>query len=121
MMAYLSLTGPGVVRGPHEHAEQTDCFCFLGPSAFRICLWDTRPFSPTQGNCQSDLVEPDVPLRLIVPPGVVHAYQNVGTTPGLVFNAPNRLYRGPGKTGLVDEIRHEERPESPFRLDNFPE
>ena len=35
---------------------------------------------------------------LIVPPGVVHAYQNVGEIPGLVCNFANRLYRGPGRS-----------------------
>jgi dTDP-4-dehydrorhamnose 3,5-epimerase len=28
-MGYVSLTYPGIVRGPHEHMEQTDYFCFL--------------------------------------------------------------------------------------------
>jgi dTDP-4-dehydrorhamnose 3,5-epimerase len=56
-------------------------------------------------------------MLLIIPPGVVHAYRNVGSEPGLVFNCPNRLYRGPGKKEPVDEIRHEDRPDNLFRLD----
>ena len=32
LMAYLSLTRPDVVRGPHEHTSQTDIFCFIGVS-----------------------------------------------------------------------------------------
>jgi dTDP-4-dehydrorhamnose 3,5-epimerase len=48
------------------------------------------------------------PAAVWVPPGVVHAYRNVGTVPGLVINAPNRLYAGWGKGEPVDEIRHEE-------------
>src|SRR5262245_55393671 len=107
VMAYLSLTQPGAARGPHEHAEQTDCFCFLGPSPFLVYLWDARPSSPTRGNFHTELVRPERSVRLIVPPGVVHAYKNVGAEPGLVFNAPDRLYRGPGKRGPVDEVRHE--------------
>jgi dTDP-4-dehydrorhamnose 3,5-epimerase len=54
---------------------------------------------------------------VIVPPGVVHAYRNVGTIAGWVFNAPNRLYAGPGKREPVDEIRHENQAESLYRLD----
>ena len=27
VMSYLSMTKPGLVRGPHEHVEQTDYFC----------------------------------------------------------------------------------------------
>ena len=56
-------------------------------------------------------------MLLIIPPGVVHAYKNVGGAAGIVFNCPNRLYKGPGRKEPVDEIRHEEDPDSRFRLD----
>ena len=56
-------------------------------------------------------------MLLIVPAGVVHAYKNVGTEPGIVFNCPNRHYKGPGKSQPVDEIRHEEKVGSPFRIE----
>jgi dTDP-4-dehydrorhamnose 3,5-epimerase len=56
-------------------------------------------------------------MLLVVPAGVVHAYQNVGGVPGWVFNCPNHLYQGPGRKEAVDEIRHENLPDSPFRLD----
>jgi dTDP-4-dehydrorhamnose 3,5-epimerase len=56
-------------------------------------------------------------MALIVPPGVVHAYKNIGTEPGLIFNCPNRLYKGPGRKEQVDEIRHEEDPDCRFQLD----
>src|SRR6266446_3594277 len=46
-MAYLSVTEPGVARGPHEHVEQADYFCFLGPSNFKVYLWDNRRKSKT--------------------------------------------------------------------------
>jgi len=52
-----------------------------------------------------------------VPPGVVHAYKNVSRVAGLVFNCPNRLYAGRHREEPVDEIRHEDRRDSPFRLD----
>ncbi|HZU36989.1 MAG TPA: dTDP-4-dehydrorhamnose 3,5-epimerase family protein [Gemmataceae bacterium] len=115
-MAYASVTQPGVARGPHEHVDQADYFCFFGPSNFKVYLWDNRPASPTYRVRQTDVVGVDKPMALIVPAGVVHAYQNVGREPGLVFNAPNRLYRGPGKKDPVDEIRHEDQADSPYRL-----
>jgi dTDP-4-dehydrorhamnose 3,5-epimerase len=117
VMAYLSVTEPGVARGPHEHVDQADFFCFLGPSNFKAYLWDNRRECPTYGHFQTDVVGADKPMTLIVPPGVVHAYKNVGSEPGLVFNSPNRLYKGPGRKEPVDEIRHEEAKESPFQLD----
>ena len=116
-MAYISETAPGVARGPHEHVDQADCFCFLGPSNFKVYLWDNRRGSPTYRARQLDVVGADKPMLLVIPAGVVHAYQNVGGVPGLVFNCPNRLYKGPGKKEPVDEVRHEDDSASPFQLD----
>lgn len=117
VMAYISATEPGIARGPHSHVEQADCFCFIGPSNFKIFMWDDRPHSPTYRTMETDVVGIDKPMLLIIPPGVVHAYKNVGTEMGLVFNCPNRLYKGPGRKEAIDEIRHEDDPNSPFRLD----
>ena len=114
-MAYVSSTDPGVTRGPHEHCGQTDYFCFLGP--FRVFLWDNRPASPTYRHREVICFDEDVPMLIVVPPGVVHAYQNHGTMAALVINCPNRLYRGPGRAEAVDEIRHEDDPASPFVID----
>jgi dTDP-4-dehydrorhamnose 3,5-epimerase len=117
-MSYISMTRPGVARGPHEHAQQTDLFGFVGPSTFRLYLWDARPDSPTRGRAfRGEFGEKNHAL-VIVPPGVVHAYKNIGTVDGIVFNAPNRLYGGAGKKSPVDEIRHEDDPDSPYRLDD---
>jgi dTDP-4-dehydrorhamnose 3,5-epimerase len=117
VMGYVSMTRPGIARGPHEHVDQADYFAFIGPSKFKIYLWDNRKNSATFEHKEIRIVGDGAPFALIVPPGVVHAYQNVGDVPGIVFNAPNRLYKGPGKKEPVDEIRHEDERASPFRLD----
>ena len=116
-MAYISMTRPGVARGPHEHREQADCFAFIGPSNFKVYLWDARKDSPTYGKKQTFFCGADAPAALVVPPGIVHAYKNVSLENGIVFNAPDRLYAGKGKGQPVDEIRHEEAEESAFLLD----
>lgn len=116
-MSYISMTQPGVARGPHEHVDQTDYFCFIGPANFKIYLWDAREDSPSYGVKQVLYGGVDSPLALIVPPGVVHAYKNVGHENGIVFNGPNRLYAGTGKREKVDEIRHEDEVGSPYALD----
>jgi dTDP-4-dehydrorhamnose 3,5-epimerase-like enzyme len=116
VMAYVSETLPGVARGPHEHVDQTDYFAFIGPGEFVLYLWDARQDSPTRGHRIRAAVGQSNRQSVIVPPGVVHAYKNVGQTAGWVFNAPNRLYAGHGKRAAVDEIRHEDQTESPFRL-----
>ncbi len=115
VMAYVSASNPGIVRGPHEHTQQADLFCFLGP--FQIDLWDNRPSSPSYLVHERAVLETGSWTRLIVPPGIVHAYKNLGLAPALVINCPNRLYKGPRRLEPVDEIRHEDDPESPFRVE----
>ena len=117
VMAYVSETLPGVARGPHEHIAQTDYFAFLGPGEFCLYLWDARPDSPTRGHRMKMAVGESNRQCVIVPPGVVHAYRNVGATPGWVFNGPNRLFAGAGKREPVDEMRHEDAAESAYRLE----
>ncbi len=114
-MGYVSMTLPGVVRGPHEHREQTDWFCFAGPSRFRLTMWDARPGSPTRGARMVVECGEGRPGIVVVPPGVIHAYRNIGLLEGLVFNCPNRLYAGAGRKEPVDEIRHEDAPGSSYR------
>ncbi len=117
VMAYISMTQPGISRGPHEHVHQADYFCFIGPSDFKLYLWDNRPGSSTYRVYQEEVIGQSRPMAVIVPPGIVHAYRNVGTVGGVVFNGANRLYKGEGRQEPVDEIRHEHDPLSPFKLD----
>jgi dTDP-4-dehydrorhamnose 3,5-epimerase len=100
-MGYVSSTQPGVTRGPHEHVEQADLFVFLS-GQFNVYLWDKV------GGRMQVAVGADYPASVLVPPGIVHAYQNVGATDAIVLNFPNRLYRGAGRREVVDEIRHED-------------
>jgi dTDP-glucose 4,6-dehydratase len=118
VMAYVSETKPGVARGPHEHVEQADGFAFLGPGDFDLYLWDARPASPTYGNRSITRCGEQNAVYIYIPAGVVHAYKNISNVCGWVFNAPNRLYAGPGKQFPVDEIRHEDISDSPYRLNN---
>ena len=117
-MAYISVTEPNTQRGPHEHVEQADLFCFLGASNFKLRLWDNRENSPTFKNVMTLFVGADNPQAIIVPIGVVHAYKNVGSEKGVVINCPNRLYMGAGKREEIDEIRHEDDPDTIFRIDD---
>ncbi|MBL7995669.1 dTDP-4-dehydrorhamnose 3,5-epimerase family protein [bacterium] len=116
-MAYISMTEPGIARGPHEHEEQSDLFCFLGPSDFKLYLWDNRKNSPTYLFKTTLVLGESKPASVIIPPGVAHGYKNVGNKEGMVFNCANRLYAGKNKKERVDEIRHEEDPDTPFKLD----
>lgn len=117
-MAYTSLTNPGVTRGPHEHVDQADLFCFIGPSNFKLRLWDNRRESGTYNNVITVVVGEDNPKSVLIPKGVVHAYQNVGEVYGIVFNCPNRLYMGVDKKDEIDEIRHEDDAQTIYRMED---
>ncbi len=113
VMSYLSVTHPGIARGPHEHVNQTDGFAFID-GTYELYLWENRPDHPECAEVFT--VGGDAPTLVIVPPGVVHAYRNVGDRDAFVLNFPDQLYAGWGKKELVDEIRHEDETESRFRL-----
>jgi dTDP-4-dehydrorhamnose 3,5-epimerase len=118
-MAYLSLTLPGVIRGPHEHVDQADLFVWAGPGDFLVTLWDNRPGSPTFQNRMEVPMGAMHPGSVLVPKGVVHCYRCTSGEPGLVLNCPNQLFKGEGKAAPVDEIRHEDDPGNPFVLDEL--
>ena len=115
-MGYISMTHPDVERGPHEHRDQTDLFVFFH-GTFRLFLWDARRDSPTYGHRQVFDLGVANPATAIVPPGVVHAYRNIGEHDALIINCPNRLYAGEGKQEEVDEIRHEDEADTIFVME----
>lgn len=116
-MSYISSTEPGVQRGPHEHVEQADLFVFIGPSNFKMRLWDNRKDSETFNHVMTLYAGADNPKSVLIPKGVVHAYRNVGSASGIVINCPNRLFMGEGKREAVDEIRHEDDPATMYRME----
>ncbi|MFA5023558.1 MAG: dTDP-4-dehydrorhamnose 3,5-epimerase family protein [Patescibacteria group bacterium] len=115
-MAYVSLTNPGVIRGPHEHVRQSDCFIFLGPGRFCLYLWDRRDSSETKGEALELEVGESNPSLVIVPPGVVHGYKCISDIQALSINLPDKLYKGTGKKEEIDEIRWEQDPKSPYKI-----
>jgi dTDP-4-dehydrorhamnose 3,5-epimerase len=115
-MAYASFTKPGVIRGPHEHVYQSDCFIFLGPGTFQLYLWDRREDSATKGEKLELEVGENEPTLIIIPPGVVHGYKCTSDIPAFSLNFPNKLYKGEKKEEEVDEIRWEQDKNSPYKI-----
>ena len=117
-MAYISMSEPLMQRGPHEHINQADLFCFIGTANFKLRLWDNRENSSTYRYIMTMYVGADNPQAVIIPKGVVHAYKNVSATEkGIVINCPNRLFMGEGKREAVDEIRHEDDSDTIFTME----
>lgn len=115
-MAYLSVTLPGIVRGPHEHVYQTDYFVFPGAGDFMLYLWDRRKDSSTFGHSIEMIVGDSNPCTVIVPPGVVHGYKCVSSHPATSINFPDKLYKGVAKKDEIDEIRWEKDENSPYKI-----
>jgi dTDP-4-dehydrorhamnose 3,5-epimerase len=115
-MSYISVTKPGVVRGPHEHKFQSDCFIFVGPGNFKLFLWDRRDKSQTEGKKTIIKAGNDNPILVVVPPGVVHGYKNISKIDGWCINFPDKLYRGHKKRNAVDEIRWEQDKNYPYKI-----
>lgn len=112
-MSYLSVTHPGIARGPHEHTHQTDGFVFLN-GTYTLYLWENR--AGHEPAYEEFVLGESDPALVIVPPGVVHAYRNTGHNDAFVLNFPDKLYAGWGRQEPVDEIRHESDENSPFKL-----
>ena len=115
-MAYISVTKPGVIRGPHEHVNQTDAFVFVGPGSFELHLWDRRNKSATHGEHLKLETGEKNPCLVIVPPGVVHGYKCVSDIDAYCVNLPDKLYKGKNKQEEIDEIRWEDDENSPYKI-----
>lgn len=115
-MAYLSVTLPGIIRGPHEHVYQTDYFIFPGGGDFTLYLWDRRAGSTTYGEKLEMTVGISNPCTVIVPPGVVHGYKCISDSPATSINFPDKLYKGVIKQDEIDEIRWEKDENSPYKI-----
>ena len=115
-MSYVSVTKPGVIRGPHEHTEQSDCFVFVGPGSFELHLWDNQNNSKTKGEYMKLIVGEDNPSLVLVPPGVIHGYKCISKIPAYSINLPDKLFKGQGRKEELDEIRWELEKESPYKI-----
>ena len=121
-MSYVSVTKPGVIRGPHENVKQSDCFVLVGPGSFELHRWDRRQerrdfgISPSKGEYLKLKVGEDNPTMVIVPPGVVHGYKCVSKCSAYCINLPDKLYKGDNKKQEIDEIRWEDQKDSPYKI-----
>ena len=116
VMSYISMTKPGVIRGPHEHVSQSDFFVFVGPGSFELYLWDRRESSETNGEHIKIEVGENNPTAVIVPPGVVHGYKCISDKDAMSINMPDKFYKGEDKKEEIDEVRWEEDESSPYKI-----
>lgn len=105
---------PGAVKGWVVHTIQTDRL-FLITGVLRWALYDDRPGSPTRGLVNDLVISDRAPALLILPPGVWHAVQNIGTADAIFLNMPTQPYNH----AAPDKVRLPLRtPRIPFEFDD---
>ena len=82
---------PGKIKGWHRH-ELHDDRIFISAGEALVVLYDARPASPTYG-LVNEIFRSHLDRDLmVIPAGVYHAHQNVGTTDALFISMPTRAY-----------------------------
>jgi dTDP-4-dehydrorhamnose 3,5-epimerase len=90
--AYQFTVRPGKIKGWHSHRLHDDRI-FISRGEVRVVLYDSRIDSPTHGMINEIFrsgVERDL---MVIPAGVYHAHQNVGTEDALFISMPSRAYQ----------------------------
>lgn len=82
--ASISLTYPGIIKAFHWHKRQDDLWYVAGGMA-RVVLYDRRAGSPTEGCTQVIYAGEQNPVLVLIPAGVAHGYQVLGTQPVQLF------------------------------------
>ena len=82
----------GSISAWHVHRHATDRL-FANHGLLKVVLYDARAGSPTHGLVNVVRCGTTRPLLVVVPPGVWHGVQNLGSTMALLVNMPDRAYQ----------------------------
>ena len=95
---------PGQIKGFVLHRAYSDRL-FFSIGTTKVVLYDDREESPTRGTLNELHFSDHNRTLLVIPPGVWHAVQNVGTTDALFLNCPTKPYNheDPDKWGLPSD------------------
>jgi len=98
---YQAMVRPGKTKGWILHREQDDRL-FVALGFIRIVLYDARAESPTCGRLNEIFLSERNRGLVVIPRGVFHAVQNVGSFDAYYVNMPTRAYnhRAPDKLRL---------------------
>jgi len=88
---YQSRLFPGAIGAWSCHAKSIDRL-FVNQGQLKLVLYDARDDSPTKGTLMELHVGDARPTFLVVPTGVWHGLQNVGTIDALMLNFPTHAY-----------------------------
>ena len=101
VFVYQAMVRPGKTKGWIVHQHQDDRL-FVSLGTLRIVLYDARAASPTHGQVDEIFLSERNRGLVVIPRGVYHAVQNVGTVDAYFVNTPTRPYdhANPDKTRL---------------------
>lgn len=92
VQANLSFSYPGIIRAWHRHNRgQVDYFIVLKGS-MKICAYDDRQGSPTQGQLDEVVASEDRLQVIRIPGHYWHGTKTLGYKPSLSIYCVNRLY-----------------------------
>ncbi len=82
---------PGTIKAFHWHKNQDDLW-FMASGKARVVLYDRRDDSKTFGDTQVILAGRDDYKLIVIPAGVAHGYQVLGSEPVLLFYHVTEMY-----------------------------
>lgn len=88
---YQSRLYPGALGAWSCHARNTDRL-FVNQGNLKLVLYDGREESQTSGRLNELHAGDARPFLVVIPPGVWHGLQNLGSQEALVLNLPTRAY-----------------------------
>jgi len=91
VQVYQSRLAAHVVAGWSCHAENTDRL-FVSQGLLKFVLFDGREESPTYRTLTEYHLGEARPGLLVIPPGVWHGLENVGTGEAILVNMPSVPY-----------------------------
>lgn len=91
VQVYQSRLFPGAVGAWSCHARTVDRL-FVNQGHLKVVLFDAREESPTYGRLNEFHVGDARPTFVVIPTGVWHGLQNLGSSDALVLNLPTEAY-----------------------------
>jgi dTDP-4-dehydrorhamnose 3,5-epimerase len=88
---FQRLMEPGALSAWHVHAHTTDrLFCAFG--RIKVVLYDARMTASSHRSVCEFRMGSERPGILVVPPGIFHGVQNIGSTKALLLNVVDDAY-----------------------------
>ncbi len=92
---HVVITLPNEVRGNHMHRTAVEITSVVGPCQIRL---------KEDGRLRDVLVPDGEVWRIVIPPGVVHAYRNIGSLPMVLVSFSTNLHDPAGSDIVREQI-----------------